>query len=246
MSGLADRRRNLGPVDFQSVELPRTAPADSGRGLRPVFVRQGVAMQSSGSSYIEVGGAKILATVNGPLQLRGDFEPRAEVDVSVHIEDFAGVSDKEGKQDFIADFVKTTVLPAIILDEIPKSVLQICIRVLSGDGNAAQTAACANAAVLALVNAGIVLHDVVTAVSVSQVGSELLVDADLPEGTENLTQLIAAYRPSTNKLVSLQLTSAQAVSRETVRGLLDSAVPAAVQLRDAFAAQLLEDYVKQR
>lgn len=251
MSGLADRRRNLGPIDFQRIDTPSldsdelTNNQGNATQPRPVFVRQGVAAQNSGSCYLEVGDIKIMATVNGPLQLRGEFQSQAEIEVSVNIQEFSGVEHKEETSKSIAEFVKSCITPAIILEEIPKSLIQVSIRILSGTVGSAQKCASVNASIMALINAGIVLHDMVTAVSVVQKDEQFFVDVDVNENSENVNQLLVAYKPATKKIVSFQIMSAQAVSKESIEALLSHAEPACLHLRNAFASYLLEDYVKE-
>lgn len=244
MSGLADRRRNAVPVDFTAISRPVNSETDllhDGK-LRPVFVKQGVSAQCSGSAYVEVGRTKVIATVNGPLQLRGDFQKKAAVDVTVNIEDFAGVNENTGWAAQISDFVSHSITPVIMLNEIPKSLIQVHMRVLNGGNGSTLMAVCMNAAMLALVNAGVVMHDMVTAVSVSAIDGKFFIDADINESTPDLNQIIAAYSPATEKIVSMQITSQGAISRERMQQLLELAQPAAKQLQSILAASLLEDY----
>lgn len=234
----------MGPTDQISFSLPDEnkiePPTDK---IRPVFVSQGIAMHATGSAYMEVGDMKLHATVHGPHQIRGEFSDKSEIEVNVQIQDFAGVENKEDVSQALSDYIRSSITPVILLKEYPRSQIVVRLDIISGCSSAAQTAASVNAVTMALVNAGIALHDMVTAVAVSKLGEDYFyVDADFPENTPGLKQIVASWSVSTGKLVGMMVTSHGEVSKDDLRELLDRAGAASVQLRELFNAFLVEDY----
>lgn len=248
MSALSDRRRNLGPTDLVPVSVvEESRPNSLHTNVRPVFVSQGITANASGSSYYEAGDIKLIAAVHGPRQSRGTFSDQAEIDVNVNIAEFAGVPLQQDVSQAVADFVRSSVTPVIILKEYPKSQIVINLTVLNGEGEATLLAGAVNAVVMALVNAGIALHDMVTAISIGIVSSdaEVYVDSEFDD-MDSVKQLVAAYSVSTRKLVSMLVTSETAVSKTDLRTLLDRAGTAATELRSLLNSFILEDYVRER
>lgn len=243
MSGLKDKRRNLGPTDQIDFVIPDEKevepPSDK---LRPVFVSQGIAMHATGSAYMEVGELKLHATIHGPQQARGEFSDKAEIEVNVQIQKFAGIDNHEDVSQALSDYIRSSITPAIVLKEYPKSRIVVSLSIINGANSAAQTAAAVNAVTMALVNAGIALHDMVTAVAVSKFGNKFYVDQDFAEETPNLKQIVTSWSVSTRKLVGMLVTSHVEVSKEDLRELLSRAGTASVQLRELFNAFLVEDY----
>lgn len=239
---LADRRRNLGPTDTVPLKVePVRKPADLSDGLRPVFIAQGVASHANGSAYLEVGGCRFQCSVCGPQPSRKDFNPRADVNVSVEIENFAGVQDHENTERTITDFVKTCVTPAIVLEDYPKSEISITVTILSaGTSLYPQLAAAVNVATLALINAGIALHDMVTAVSVAVHDQAVFADVDVPE---DQTQLVAAYLMAQDKLVGISVGSKTHVQKPELEQMLAKSRDTAVELRKVFNGFLVENYI---
>ena len=222
--------------------LPKaeSGPADLDDGLRPVFIAQGVAKNANGSAYLEVGQCRFQCSVYGPQPLRGEFDPLAKVEVSVNVEPFAGIEGADSFERTVIDFVKTSITPAIVLSEYPKSAISIAITVLSGGPSLApQLAAAVNVATLALVNAGITLHDMVTAVSVASRDGRIYSDVDV---TPQDNQLIAAYMMAKDRLVSFSLASQGHVNKDEMERMFTKARESAVTLRQLFNGFLVENY----
>lgn len=247
MSGaLADRRRNLGPTDLQVFEVPfKKDEAAPSVKLRPMFISQGMAAHASGSAYLEVGDIKLHATVHGPQQDRGDFNDSAKVEVNVNVENFAGISAKDDVEQTTSDFIRSSITPIIALKQYPKSSFVISLNILSGVESGSQLAASINVVTMALVNAGVALHDMVTGVSVSKTDDgAIYLDADFKENTPGLKQIVASYSTVSSKLVSMMITSQDAIAKEDVTILLDQALSAARDIRQVLNSYLIEDYVK--
>lgn len=242
---LADRRRNLGPTDTVplAVEGVKREPELSD-GLRPVFIAQGVASHANGSAYLEVGECRFQCSVYGPQPSRKDFNPRAEVNVNIEIENFAGIEDHENTERTISDFVKTCVTPAIVLDDYPKSEITITVTVLAaGPSLYTQLAAAVNVATLGLINAGIALHDMVTAVSVAVHENVVYTDVDL---FDDATRLVGAYLMAQDKLVGVSVGSKTDVKKIELENMLEKSRQAAIELRKVFNGFLVEDYAQRK
>lgn len=245
-SALADRRRNLGPTDLQTFEVPNSKEQNTPSvKLRPIYISQGIAAHASGSAYLEVGNIKLHATVHGPQQDRGGFNDSAKVEVNVHVENFAGIASKDDVEQTTSDFIRSSITPIIALKQYPKSSFIISLNILSGVASGSQLAASINVVNMALVNAGVALHDMATGVAVSKIeDGSVFLDADFDESTPGLRQIVATYSNSSSKLVSMMITSQGAISRQDISSLLDKASSAAQETRQVLDSYLVEDYVK--
>lgn len=250
MSGLGDRRRNLGPVDAVPFQVPFTKTQPALRdGLRPVYISQGVAAHATGSAYVESGETRIQSSVYGPQQARGtgEFKSQAQVTVNVDIESFAGSrSGDSNVERTIADFVRTSVIPVMILKNYPKSDIIIRLSVLSAphEALASLLAVAVNSTVLALVNSGISLRDMVTAVGAAICDDGRVVadvDAEL-----HRKQAVCSYSLSqgAGKLVGFLATSDVDIPKNELESLFKKAEEAAVDLRRLFNGYLVENYAE--
>lgn len=208
MAALADRRRILGPVDTypiikdeqSSLNLSESTRDRKPTELRPVFMKTGLVVNASGSSFLECGGIQLQCTVHGPRPIRGSFTSKASFNVEVKLILIGGskgdaeplpISQVEGPTSGIrpngtsvlerglANFVQTSLLPAILLDRYPKSTIDVFISIIGrGENLHSLYAAGVNAACTALINADIALRDVVTAGAITFPQDENVAYAD--------------------------------------------------------------------
>lgn len=92
--------------------------------------------------------------------------------------------------------MQQALTPAIHLDLLPKSAIDVYIQVLEEDGSAAALAAAITAAGTALADAGIEMLDLVTGCAVGYVGDQVLVDCTAKEAKMAQGELVLSRMPS--------------------------------------------------
>lgn len=90
--------------------------------------------------------------------------------------------------------------PAVRLELLPKSALDIYINVLESDGTSSCLAAAIIASSVALADAGIEMLDLVTACSTVFVDDHILMDGTEEEESQKDGSLVLSYMPSLNEV----------------------------------------------
>ena len=183
--------------------------------LRRVQCRMGVFGQADGSAYLEQGNTRVLAAVYGPHDMSRDTRLRPHHDkVVVNCQySMAVFSTGERKRRPRGDrksmemsqHLKQTFEATIKVELYPRSQIDIFVEVLQADGG--NYCACVNAATLALVDAGILLVDYVTACTASLVTDTHtpLVDISSLESTTGSPELTLATHPKSGQIVLLEM-----------------------------------------
>lgn len=151
-----------------------------GRGFhqcRPAYLRTGAVNSASGSAYIEIGNTKVIVSVFGPRESKKAmmYSDIGRLNCNVSYTTFATptrgqVSDcKE-----ISARLHKALEGAIILDTFPKTTVDVFALVLeSGGSDLPVVISCAS---LALADAGIMLYDLISSVSASCLGKNIVID----------------------------------------------------------------------
>ena len=167
--------------------------------LRHIKCRLAPFNQADGSSYVEQGGTKILAAIYGPHEPETENqESECKINVEYYKSPFADIEHRTVKKNDvkskeIAEKIKNALQSAIVVSNYPKSVIDIYLTVIESDG--ADWSACVNAAGLALVDAGIVLKDIIAACEVVIVESSEN-DGMSDEDKDDLKNKIEETQPS--------------------------------------------------
>jgi len=169
--------------------------------LRRLRCRLGLLPFSDGSAQLEQGNTSVLASVAGPREptQRSDLQlDRCTISVDLSFAAFATGEKRRGpRRDRRAtewSLQLRRLLEAVVLTELlPRSALHIAVTVLCADGGA--RAAAANAALLALADAGVPLRDTCAAASVTLLEGQAVLDPSRAEegrGPELLLALLPA------------------------------------------------------
>jgi exosome complex component RRP41 len=147
--------------------------------LRRLTAQISTQAAADGSSYLEMGNAKVICTVTGPAEGKrvgasGGSSGDAEVRVEIGIAGFSGVDRKRrGRNDKRVSEMQTTISSAfastLFTHLYPHSTILITLHILSQDGSL--LAACLNAATLALIDAGIPMSDYIVACTAGSTSS---------------------------------------------------------------------------
>ena len=215
--------------------------------LRPDFMRVGVNGQSPGSAYFELGRTKVVATVYGPREnARAEGEAVSSGVMEVYVQ-YAPFSSKyrrgalpgvlmEAERRLEAS-LHQALLPSVMLERFPKSVVEVHLLVLEEDGG--ELAVGATAASAALVDAGVDVLDVVVAAQVGLVGggTQAIVDPCAAEEAQCTGLCTIAYMPNLER-VTLASHSGAVDAPDLLAGLT-TALDACLALRGALRHTLL-------
>ena len=134
--------------------------------LRPIKIEAGVLERADGSAYLEVGGNKILVAVYGPREsyIRRLLEPntgviRCRYNMAPFSVDDRKRPGPDRRSSEISKITADALRPALMLENYPRSMIDIYIEVIEAEGGT--RCAGITAASVALVDAGIPMKDIV-------------------------------------------------------------------------------------
>ncbi|MGQ0605727.1 MAG: exosome complex exonuclease Rrp41 [Candidatus Nitrosotenuis sp.] len=177
---------------------------------RRIMIKAGVLKNANGSAYIEFGENKILAGVFGPR----DVHPKhlANTDRGIlrcryHMQPFS-VSERKNpapsrREIEISKVIKEALEPAVMLENFPRTVVDVFIEILQADGGS--RCAALDAAAVALADAGIPMRDMVSACAAGKVADTIVLDINNEEDQEGQADMPVAYMPNLGKVTLIQL-----------------------------------------
>ncbi|KAI0807497.1 mRNA transport regulator 3 [Fomes fomentarius] len=215
-----DRRRINGPEEsFQPVfdldeeEETRWKPGSprKGRGardIRPIFLNAGLINQANGSAYIETERTKIACAVYGPRQSKSTtYNEKGRLNVEVKFAPFSctkrRVPIRDAEDRSVAVQIQQALVPAVRLELLPKSTVDIFITVIENDGIEGCIASGSVAASAALADAGIEMLGLVASCSAAVVGEEIWLDPTEEEGKVSSGTLILSGMPALGTVTSV-------------------------------------------
>ncbi len=162
----------------------------SGRGfedLREISAEVGVLEKASGSALVKWGKNIVLAAVYGPREVFPKHLmnlERAIVSFKYAMAPFSSLEEHgragpNRRAIEIGKVAKHVFENTILVNQFPKTQVEISVEILQSDGGT--RIAGVTAAALALVDAGIPVKDIVQGVSIGKVEGELIVDLDKDE-----------------------------------------------------------------
>ena len=177
--------------------------------LRPIKIEAGVLERADGSAYLEVGGNKILVAVYGPREsyIRRLLEPNTGViSCRYNIAPFS-VDDRkrpgpDRRSSEISKITADALRPALMLENYPRSMVDIYIEVIEAEGGT--RCAGITAASVALVDAGIPMKDIVVGCAAGKVNDEIILDLSEVEDKEGQADVPIAMMPRTGEITLLQ------------------------------------------
>ena len=177
---------------------------------RKVTIKAGILKNANGSAYIEFGDNKILAGVFGPR----DVHPKhmSDTDTGIlrcryHMLPFSVTERKNPapsrREIEISKVIKEALLPAVILEQFPRTAVDVFIEVLQADGGS-RCAALAAASV-ALADAGIPMRDMVCACAAGKVADTVVLDVNNEEDQAGQADMPVGYMPNLDRITLIQL-----------------------------------------
>ncbi|MEM0122941.1 MAG: exosome complex exonuclease Rrp41 [Conexivisphaerales archaeon] len=220
-----------------------------GRGpldLRPLKLEVGTIKNAAGSSYIEHGKNKIYVAVYGPKDSHryGTSMEKAVIRCRYHMSPFSTDERKSPqpsrREIEISKVIRDALESSLILDEFPKTLLDIYIEVVQSDGGS--RSASITAASVALADAGIPMKDLVEAVAVGKVDGTLVVDLSDKEDKEGEVDLPIAFLLNEDMITLLQMDGKMTVDefKEAVKMAKEAAIKIKTKQKEALGKKYFE------
>lgn len=203
----------LGGKESDVVLLDENGIRCDGRKIdepRRIMIKAGVLKNADGSAYIEFGENKILAGVFGPR----DVHPKhmANTDSGIlrcryHMSPFS-VSERKNpapsrREIEISKVIKEALEPAVMLEQFPRTAVDVFIEILQADGGS--RCAALDAASVALADAGIPMRDMVSACAAGKVADTIVLDVNNEEDQAGQADMPVGYMPNMEKITLIQL-----------------------------------------
>ncbi|RAL37489.1 unnamed protein product [Cuscuta campestris] len=173
-------------------------------GCREALLNTGAVKAASGSAYAEFGNTKVIVSVFGPRESKKamTYIHTGRLNCNVTYATFSTpIRGQSAENKELSSMLHKALEGAIMLDSFPKTTVDVFALVLeSGGSDLPVIITCAS---LALADAGILLYDLVAAVSVSCVGKNLLIDPTSEEESlqdRSLTMSCMASRKEITQL----------------------------------------------
>lgn len=170
-------------------------------------MKTGAVNAAGGSAYAEFGNTKVIVSVFGPRESKKAmmYSNVGRLNCSVSYTPFATQVRGQGSEhkDF-SSVLHKALEGAILLESFPKTTVDVFALVMeSGGSDLPVIISCAS---LALADAGIMMYDLVAAVSLSSLGTNLIIDPLLEEERCQDGSLMFTYMPSRSEVTQLAIT----------------------------------------
>lgn len=203
----------MGGREAQMVLLDENGMRCDGRRVdqtRRVSIEAGVLKNADGSAYIEFGDNKILAGVYGPRDVHPKHMSDSDTGIlrcRYHMEPFS-VSERKNpapsrREIEISKVIKEALLPAVMLEQFPRTAVDVYIEVLQSDGGS--RCAALDAASVALADAGIPMRDLVCACAAGKAADTIILDVNNEEDQAGQADMPMGYMPNLDRITLLQL-----------------------------------------
>ena len=180
--------------------------------MREIKAKVGVIKNAAGSAKFQIGKTIAIAGVYGPRNLYPKFLQNPEkgmlrcnynmISFSVDERIRPGPSRRSREISLVTE---RTLSAAVNLKEFPNAVVDVFVEIIQADAGTRCAGICA--ASMALADAGIIMKDLVSAISVGKVGDKIVVDLDKYEEDyeEGATDMPVAILPRNGEISLLQM-----------------------------------------
>ena len=203
----------MGGREANVVLLDENGIRSDGRKVnetRKVTIKTGVLKNADGSAYIEFGGNKIVAGVFGPRDVHPKHMSNPDTGilrVRYHMEPFSVGERKKPapsrREIEISKVIKEALEPAVMLEQFPRTAVDVFLEVLQADGGT--RCAALDAASVALADAGIPMRDLVCACASGKAADTLILDVNNEEDQAGQADMPIGYMPNLGQITLLQL-----------------------------------------
>ena len=203
----------MGGRDATMVLLDENGIRCDGRKVdepRKIMIKAGGLKNADGSSYIEFGDNKILVGVFGPRDVHPKHMSNPDTGilrVRYHMEPFSVGERKKPapsrREIEISKVIKEALEPAVMLEQFPRTAVDVFLEVLQADGGT--RCAALDAASVALADAGIPMRDLVCACASGKAADTLILDVNNEEDQAGQADMPIGYMPNLGQITLLQL-----------------------------------------
>ncbi|MBI2651270.1 exosome complex exonuclease Rrp41 [Candidatus Woesearchaeota archaeon] len=216
---------------------------------RKIEAKVGVIPNADGSAYFKIGNTAAYAAVYGPRNLHPRFlqDPsRGILRCNYNMMPFSSSSERvrpgsSRRSKEISLVTEKALLPVLDLNEYPNSVVDVFIELPETEAGSRCAGICA--ASMALADAGLVMKDLVAAVSVGKVDDKLVVDLDYSEESYeegHVADIPIAMMPNYEKITLLQMDGL--ISKNDLKKVLEMGKKACKDIYEIQKNALKEKY----
>lgn len=213
--------------------------------LRPLKIEVGVLKNADGSSYIEMGKNKIVVAVYGPKEVHPKHQAlpdRSVLRCRYHMAPFSTDTRKppqpSRREIEISKVIREALEPALMLEEYPRTAIDVYLEVLQADGGSRCAGITASA--VALADAGISMRDMVVACAAGKASGQVVIDLNDVEDKEGEADMPIAIMPNLNQLTLFQLDGI--LTPEEFEKAFEMAINACRTIYDAQRKALMDKY----
>lgn len=182
--------------------------------MRDVKISVGVVSNADGSAMVSYGATTAVAAVYGPREMHPrhlSLPDRGVMRVRYHMAPFSTKDERKSptpsrREIEISKVLREGLEPAVMLEQYPRSRIDVFIEILQADGST--RVASLTAASLALADAGIYMRDLVIGVSVGLVDGLVVLDLNGLEDQYGEGDMPVGYMPNLKRFTLLQLDGA--------------------------------------
>ena len=215
---------------------------------REIEAKAGIIKRADGSAYFRIGNTIAYAAVYGPRNLYPKFlqDPeRGILRCSYNMMPFSGSGERvrpggSRRSKEISLVTEKALLPVLNLEEYPNAVVDVFIDLPQTEAGSRCAGICA--ASMALADAGLIMKDLVAAVSVGRVDDKLVVDLDYIEEAYDgiVADIPVAMMPNSEKITLLQMDGM--ISKEELKKVLEMAKKTCKKIYEVQKKALKEKY----
>ncbi|ABL88012.1 ribosomal RNA-processing protein RRP41/SKI6 [Pyrobaculum islandicum DSM 4184] len=182
--------------------------------MREVNITVGIVSNADGSAMVSYGATTAVAAVYGPREMHPrhlSLPDRGVMRVRYHMAPFSTKDERKSptptrREIEISKILREALEPAVVLEQYPRSRIDVFIEILQADGST--RVASLTAASLALADAGVYMRDLVIGVSVGLVDGAVVLDLNGLEDQYGEGDLPVGYMPNLKRFTLLQLDGA--------------------------------------
>lgn len=219
--------------------------------LRDMEAKAGVIKKANGSGYFRIGKTAAYAAVYGPHECHPRFMAKTDTGIlRVHYSmmPFSGMGNRvrpgpNRRAKELNLVIEKALAPVIDLSKYPGSAVDIYIELPQTDAGSRCASICA--ASIALADAGIIMKDMVPAVSVGRVDDKVVVDLDYQEEAYEdgpVADIPVAFIPTTKEISLLQLDGD--VTKQILLDALDLIEKAAGEVKAVMHQAIKDKYAE--
>ncbi len=225
-----------GATDIQLIVDGKRVDGRAPDEMRNVRIEAGIIPEADGSAFVEWGGNKILCGVYGPRECiprHGANPYRATIKCRYMMSPFSskeehGRSGPSRRSTELSKVIREVFENLVVAERFPNTQIDVYIDVLQAEGGT--RTASVTAAAVALVNAGIPMKDMVSAIALGKAADVLLVDLGKTEDNFGQSDVPLAMSHKDKKLHLIQMDGL--LTKDEIADMVDMAEKATEQIHE--------------